>query len=604
MNHNLKYKHLVKGIPASPGIAIGKVYLLNRGKIQIEEKNLNEKETQQEIERFKNAVEMAKQELMSLRKDAAEKLGEEAAKIFEVHQMLLDDQLIIDETIKRIATERKNADLIFYHRMKNYQNALEAMESDIFKSRSLDIKDIKRRIIHNIQGNNQNYLNNIAESRIIVSRELTPSDTVSMDRRKILAFVTELGGRTSHAAIMARSLEIPSVLGIEDITSIVKPNERMIVDGVRGEIIIEPSPETLEYYRQLQNEYYNYEEKISYIRELPSRTLDGKDIELSANLEFPDEIESVISHGAKGIGLYRTEYLYLTQSSLPSEEDQYQEYKKVAESIHPHAVIIRTVDLGGDKNPKCISIPPENNPFLGWRAIRICLKEIDIFKAQLRAILRASALGNIKILFPMISSLNELEKSIELLEAAKNELRQQGIIFDNKLEIGVMIEVPSAAIVADIIASKVDFLSIGTNDLIQYTLAVDRGNQRIADLYEPYHPAILRLIRQVVSEGHRKDVWVGMCGEMAGDPSAIPILIGLGLDELSVSPISLPEIKQIIRSLRYTECVEVAERVMEMSTSKEIEDFLKNIIRKKLEHLYLSNKMKNAHLKSKERFYA
>ena len=589
MNQNREYRHLFEGIPASPGIAIGKVHLLNRDTPQIEERNLNEKEVQQEIERFKNAVEMAKRDLMSLKEEATEKLGEEAAKIFEVHQMLLDDQSIVDETIKQIATEKKNADLIFYHRMKHYQNALEALKNDVFKSRSLDIKDIKRRIIRNIQGNSRNYLNKIVESRIIVTRELTPSDTVALDRRKILAFVTEFGGRTSHAAIMARSLEIPSVVGIEGITSIVKSDERIIVDGIRGKVLIGPSPETLEYYRQLQNEYYDYQKELSHIRELPSKTLDGKDIELSANLEFPDEIDSVISHGAKGIGLYRTEYLYLTQSSLPSEEAQYQEYKKVAESIFPQAVIIRTVDLGGDKNPKCIAIPPENNPFLGWRAIRICLKEINIFKAQLRAILRASALGNIKIIFPMISSINELNKSLELLAEAKQELKQKGIPFDENLEIGAMIEVPGAAIVADIIATKVDFLSIGTNDLIQYTLAVDRGNERIAELFEPYHPAVLRLIRHVVSEGHRKDVWVGMCGEMAGDPLAILVLIGLGLDELSVSPIFLPKIKQIIRAVRYTECVEIAEQIMEMPTSKEIEHFIKDIMHNKFKHLYFDN---------------
>lgn len=581
MTNKLKYKNLLRGIPASPGIAIGNAYHLSGNEIHVEERKLNSQEVELEISRFKNAVALAKNELKELQQDVAAKLGEDAAKIFEVHQMFLEDRSLIDATISQIRNEKKNADHIFFQRMQHYQNALGKMGNDFFKSRSFDIKDVKRRIIRKIQGSSSTASNKLDTPHIIISRELTPSDTVSLDRRKILAFVTEFGGPTSHAAIMARSMGIPSVIGIEGITGLILHNERVIVDGIRGEVIIDPSSETLEYYQHRQNEYYDYEKRLSEIKELPSQTIDGKDIELSANMEFPDEIDSVISHGAKGVGLYRTEYLYLTRPKPPSEKQQYQEYQKAAKAMFPQPVIIRTVDLGGDKNPKCISIPAENNPFLGWRAIRICLSEVAMFKAQLRAILRAGESGNVKLLLPMISSVTELDRCIEILDEAKNELRVKNIPFNEKIEVGVTIEVPAAAAITDLIASRVDFLSIGTNDLIQYALAVDRGNEKIADLYQPFHPGILRLIRQIVMEGHRNNVWVGMCGEMAGDPLAILILIGLGLDELSVSPIFLPEIKQIIRSVRYTECVEIAERVMQMSTSQEIEQHIRNIMRNK-----------------------
>ncbi|MBN1350855.1 phosphoenolpyruvate--protein phosphotransferase [candidate division KSB1 bacterium] len=581
MSKTSQYKYLLKGIPASPGIAIGKPHQLRGSNILPPEKNLSEKEIQMEVERFRNAVSLAKRELKELREEAAQKMGEDGAKIFEVHQMLLDDQLLIDETINQIRSEKKNADLIFYHRMKHYQEALEGMENDYFRSRSFDIKDVRQRIIKNMQGEDQKHLNLLQDPRVIVSRELTPSDTVNLERSKILAFVTELGGRTSHAAIMASSLEIPLVVGIDNISAFVKDTYIWVVDGISGEIVIDPSPQLLEHYRKLQKEFYEYEQNLSTIRELPCQTLDGKDIELSANLEFPGDIQSVSAHGARGIGLYRTEYLYLARTQLPSEEEQYQEYTRIAEAIFPNPVIIRAVDLGGDKQSDCIPIPKEANPFLGWRGIRICLDEQILFKAQLRAILRASTRGNVKLIFPLISSVTELDKCINLVNDVKNELKQEGIAFNEKLEIGAMIEVPGTALITDIIASKVDFLSIGTNDLIQFSLAVDRGNERIAELYQPFHPAVLRLIRHIVREGHRKHVWVGMCGEMASDPLAILVLVGLGLDELSVSPVFLPEIKQIIRSVHYGECVQIAEQVMKMSSCDEIKNHMMQIMKHK-----------------------
>jgi len=578
------YKHRLQGIPASPGIAIGKVHLLSGGIIKIEDRDIHQEDVEKEVEKFVTAIQQAKQDLEALCNHANQKLGENG-KIFDVHQMLLDDQIIIQQTIELIRSEKKNADLIFFQQMTKYQKKLEQLKDNYLRERAADIVDVKRRVIRHIQGKHHNYLSTLPEPRIIVARDLTPSDTILLDRRKVLAFATEFGGRTSHAAIMARALEIPSVLGLEHLTDLVKQKDRIIVDGNRGEVIIDPSTELLEEYHRLQSEYYDFERKLNYVRELPSRTLDGKDIELSANLEFPDEIESVISHGARGIGLYRTEYLFLARDELPSEDEQFEAYRSVAEKIYPNSVIIRTADLGGDKSPLALQIPEEDNPFLGWRAIRICLKETSMFKAQLRAILRASLAGNVKIMFPMITCIEELNQCLDLLAEAKQELSTNGQAFNPNIEVGTMIEVPSAAIMTSVIASKVDFLSIGTNDLIQYTLAADRGNERIAYLYENFPPAVIRLIKQIVDNGHRKGVWVGMCGEMASDPRAILILIGLGLDELSVSPIALPAIKHIIRSIRYSEAAKIAQKVMQMETALDIRDYIEAIMNEKFEDL-------------------
>jgi phosphotransferase system enzyme I (PtsI) len=576
-----KYKYFLEGISASPGIAIGRVYLLSGGSIKIEERDLDDAEIDPEIEKLQNAISKAKEDVILLRERATKKLGFENGKIFDVHQMLLEDNIIIDQIIESIRTEKKNAELVFFRYMTHYQAKLEQLNDEYLKERAADIIDVKRRVIRHIQGKRHDYLAALSEPRVIIARDLTPSDTLMLDRKKILAFATDFGGRTAHAAIMARALEIPSVLGLEHITDVVLQNSLVIVDGNNGQVIIEPSPATLEKYRGLQREYDNYEEKLSYFKELPCRTLDGKDIELSANLEFPAEIESVLSHGAKGIGLYRTEYLYLAKDQLPTEEEQYAAYKSVAEQIAPNSVIIRTADLGGDKSPNSLEMPQEENPFLGWRAIRICLRETEMFRTQLRAILRASVSGNVKMMFPMISCIEELKQCLDLLEETKQELREKGIPFDEEIEIGTMIEVPSAAVMTSVIASKVSFLSIGTNDLIQYTLAADRSNERIAYLYENFPPAVIRLIKQIVDAGHRRGVWVGMCGEMAGDPKAILFLIGLGLDELSVSPVAIPKIKQIIRSINYSEATQIAQRVLQMETSHEIQEYIEKVMEKK-----------------------
>lgn len=582
----IKCAYLLRGVPASPGIAISKVFKLQGEAVKINPSIIDRAEIEGEVEKFKQAVHKAKHELRTLQNKAVHRIGRESAKIFDVHQLLLEDSVIIDETIVGIEQDLKSADHAFYDIMQKYQQSLDE-SSEYFKSRISDIKDVKKRVIRHIQGDRTDYLTKLEGTAVIVARDLTPSDTVLLDRHKIQGFATDLGGRTSHAAIMARSMEVPAVVGLRKISSIAENGDRIIVDGIEGKVLLKPDEKTIKYYRQLQEKYYATEEKLGEIRDLISVTTDGKEIELSANLEFTDEVDSVKSHGAQGIGLYRTDYIYLSRRELPTEEEQLEEYSKIVSKITPQPVIIRTMDLGGDKQPKSLVIPPEENPFLGWRAIRISLERRDIFNVQLRAILRASNIGNVKILFPMISGLDELAECKEALEQAKSELKQAGVPFDQDIEIGVMIEVPSAAMLADKIAREVDFLSIGTNDLVQYILAVDRGNERIAYLYKHLHPAVLRFLKQIINAGHQEGVWVGMCGEMASDILATLILLGLDLDEFSVTPTAVPEIKKIIRSTDYREAVKIANRVLEFETAAEVEKFMIKIMRKKFREMVL-----------------
>ncbi len=506
-------------------------------------------------------------------------------KIFDVHQLLLEDSVIIEETIHSIKKENKSAEFAFFHIMQKYENTLNGSSTNHFQNRSSDLRDVKRRVIRHIQGDRTDQLNQLSGSAVIVTNDLTPSDAVMLERRKVLGFATDLGGRTSHAAIMARSMEVPSVVGLRRIFNLVEEGDRIVIDGNEGKVLIQPDEKTINHYRKLQEKYYDTNRKLDQIRDLKCLTIDGKEIELSANLEFSDEAESVKSHGAKGVGLYRTDYIYLTKKELPTEEEQFQEYIKIVKKISPDPVIIRTMDLGGDKLPKSFLIPPQENPFLGWRAIRISLERKDIFATQLRAILRASGAGNVKILFPMISGLDEVHECKKALENAKSELQKEGIKYDLDIEIGVIIEVPSAALLADKIAKEVDFLSIGTNDLVQYLLAVDRGNERIAYLYQHLHPAVLRMIKQIIMAGHQEGVWVGMCGEMASDPLSTLILVGMDLDEFSVSPIAVPEIKKIIRSTEYREAARIAKKVLQFEKTSEVERFMTKVVRKKFKDL-------------------
>jgi len=580
-----KCKHLLKGVPASPGIAIGKVFLLEGDSVKVDPKVVNGTSIEDEVQKFTDAVQSAKEELKTLQSRVAQRIGQESAKIFDVHQLLLEDSVILEETIKRIREGKKSAEFAFYEIMQHYQEALNNSKAEYFQSRISDLRDVKRRVIKHIQGDRTDYLNSLEGSAIIVAKDLTPSDTVMLDRHKVMGFATDLGGRTSHAAIMARSLEVPAVVGLRQISKLLNEGDRIIIDGVDGKVLIQPDEKTIKQYRQLQEQFYDLERKLQEIRDLPCITLDGREIELSANLEFSDEVESVKSHGAKGIGLYRTDYIYLKRNRLPGEDEQMEEYTKIVQAIAPDPVIVRTMDLGGDKQPKSIVIPPEDNPYLGWRAIRISLDRRDIFQTQLRAILRASAGGNVKLLFPMISSLGELEECKHIVNEVKNELRKEKLPFDEDIEIGIIVEVPSAAVLADKLAHEVDFLTIGTNDLVQYMLAVDRGNERIAYLYQHLHPGVLRMIKHIIACGHEAGVWVGMCGEMARDPLAVLILLGLGLDEFSVTPTAVPEIKKIIRATDHREAVRLANRVLEFEKASEVERFMLKIMRKKFKDL-------------------
>jgi phosphotransferase system enzyme I (PtsI) len=580
-NNAVKYsKQMVrlKGIAASPGIVIGKAFTLTGDVVKVEERNLSPEEISKEINKFNRAIDLTHKELTDIQVQAKQKMGKEGEKIFDVHQLLLDDKIINEETIAKIQCECKNADFAYYQVMQKFQNSLEKVNNEYFIGRVADIRDVKRRLIRNIQGKEPYYLNGLTNPAIIVARDLTPSDTVLLDRQKVLAFATNKGGKTSHAAIMARSLEIPSVVGLKEITEIVETGDTIIIDGNEGVAIINPNTSEMNKYVKLREQYHEISKELSKIRDLPCRTSDGKEVELSANLEFPDEINSIITYGARGIGLFRTENLYLTKSELPTEEEEFKEYYKVAEKVSPYPVIIRTLDIGGDKKSSSLNIPEEDNPFLGWRAIRLCLEKVDLFKIQLRAILRASVMGNVKIMFPMISCMEEIYRAKEILEQVKEELKAKKIPFDENIEIGVMVEIPSAAIMADVMAEEVDFLSIGTNDLIQYTLAVDRGNVRVANLYKRLPPSVLRTIKSVVDAGHSKGVWVGMCGEMAADPLATLILLGLDLDELSVSPSMLPEVKRIIRTVTFEDAEKIAEKALQMKTSEQIETYIRNVM--------------------------
>ena len=568
----------LKGIAASPGIVIGKVFSLTGDIVKVEERNISFEEVAIEVEKFNRAIELTRRELADIQNQAKQKIGKEGEKIFNAHQLLLDDKIINEETIHKIQNDCKNADYVYYQVMQKFQDSLENVNDEYFIGRVADIRDVKRRLIRNIQGKEPQYLNGLTNPAIIVARDLTPSDTVLLDRQKVLAFATDSGGRTSHAAIMARSLEIPSVVGLQKITKVVESGSTIIIDGNEGIAIVNPNSSEMNRYIKLREQYHEITKELSKIRDLPCRTLDGKDVDLSANLEFPDEVNSIITYGARGIGLFRTENLYLTRMELPTEDEQFEEYYKIAEKISPYPVIIRTLDIGGDKKAPSLDIPEEENPFLGWRAIRLCLEKVSLFKTQLRAILRASVMGNVKIMFPMISCMEEIFKAKEIFEQVKDEFRAKRIPFDENTEIGVMIEIPSAAIMADVIAEEVDFLSIGTNDLIQYTLAVDRGNVRVANLYKRLPPSVLRMVKSVVDAGHSKGVWVGMCGEMAADPLATLILLGLDLDELSVSPSMLPEVKRIIRTATFEDAEKIADKALQMKTSEQIEIYIRNVM--------------------------
>lgn len=573
---------MLKGVAASPGIVIGNAFVLQDHKINIDIRNIASDQIEKELKKFDDAVKLSRRQLNQIHEKAQKELGEEKAEIFAAHLMVLEDAVFLNEIREKIRNEQITSDNSLSQVVKKYVDVFESIEDEYLKERAADIKDIGDRLLKNILGLEILSLAEISDEVIIIAKDLTPSDTAQIDKQLVKAFATDMGGRTSHTAIMARTLGIPAIVGLVDISQRVKDGDLVIVEGNKGTVHINPDEKTLKEYRKLQEEYIQYVNELKKLKNEACETKDGeRRIEISANIGTPKDCEGALNNGAEGVGLYRTEFLYMDRPNLPSEEEQFEAYKKVVKEMAPRPVIIRTLDIGGDKKLSYLDMPNELNPFLGWRAIRLCLDRKDILKVQLKAILRASHYGNLRIMYPMISNVEEIKKANDILKEVKEELSSQGIPYDTKLQVGIMVEIPSAAVIADILAQEVDFFSIGSNDLIQYTLAVDRMNEHISHLYEPFHPAVLRLIKNVIDASHRAGKWTGMCGEMAGDTLAAPILLGMGLDEFSMSAVSIPRIKKVIRSLTYDEAKRLATQVLDIGCpkeiSKEVKAFMKSI---------------------------
>lgn len=570
-----KKETILKGIPASPGIVSGKAFLYGREQYTIARRPVKDEQIPNELKRFKDALIQTKNEILDIKKRISEEMSAKHAQIFSAHLLVIDDSMLIEEVVSRLKKDKLSIEYIFQDVLRRYIKVFSEMDDEYLKERISDINDVGRRILRNLIGAKEDVLGNLKEKVIVIAYDLSPSDTATMHKKNVKGFATDIGGRTSHTAIMAKSLEIPAVVGLEVLTKKVESGDEIIIDGTHGIVVVNPAPRTMKKYEQDREKFATFAKHLLELKDLPCITIDEKKIGLSANIEVPEDVPSVMAHGAEGIGLYRTEYFYMNRKDLPTEEEQFKAYSSVAKKMKPNPVTIRTMDLGGDKFLSQLDVPQQMNPFLGWRAIRFCLARPDIFNAQLRAILRASAHGKLRIMYPMISGIEELKQANAFLEGSKKELKKEGLPFDENIEVGAMIEVPSAAVTSDILAQEADFFSIGTNDLIQYSLAVDRVNEKIAYLYEPTHPAILRLIKKVIENGHAAGIWVGMCGEMAGDIIMTIILLGLGLDEFSTSPIATPEIKRVIRSITISQAREVAEGALALQTGKEVEAYAK-----------------------------
>ena len=559
------------GAGVSPGIAQGAIHVVRDDLDDVARYRIEPAQIANEIGRFEAALIQTRTQILEMQQKIAESIGAKDAGIFDAHLLVVEDRTLIDEVLRKLEADLCNVEWVFQEVASNYAETLSKIDDPYLRERALDIEDVTRRVIRNLQGKEPKAFLALTEPHILVAHNLTPSDAATMNRERVLGIATDLGSRTSHTAIMARSLNIPAIVGLHNATEKLETGQHVLLDGTDGLLVVDPTPETFARYGELESKRVQITQKLAELRETKSTTRDGRHIVLSANIELPGDVDAVAANGAEGIGLYRTEFLYLNRTTLPTEDEQYETYRKVAERVSPDPLIIRTFDLGGDKlAPGAADVGDELNPFLGWRAIRFCLENIDIFKTQLRAILRASAVGNVKIMFPMISGVGELRRALSVLAECKEELRRTGSTFSDTTEVGAMIEIPSAALSADILAREVDFFSIGTNDLIQYAIAVDRVNERIAHLYEPTHPAVLRLLKMIADAARANDIWVGVCGEMAGDIALIPLLLGLGMDELSAGATLVPRVKRAVQSLTIPECRQLVDEALELQTPSEI----------------------------------
>lgn len=564
----------MKGIGVSPGIAEGNALILNKQSIDINDEYIDEYEVDSEIQRFVKAKEQSKEQIEAIYEDTLKKMGKSEAEIFEAHIELLNDPSIAEKVEHNIKTKLLKAEPALVKAIDEICGIFEAIDDEYIKERAADVKDIGKRMLYNLLGLTASWDMDDGQEVIIIADDLTPSDTAQLDFSKVKGFAINKGGKTSHVAIMAKSIGIPAIVGAKDITSRVKQGDTIIIDGATGDILINPSPEEKEKYVDKKLKTDKELKELRSIKDMAAVTQDGRRVEISANIGSPADVKAALENGAEGIGLFRTELLFMDREDLPDEEEQFLKYKETAERMQGKPVIIRTLDIGGDKDLPYLGLVKEDNPFLGWRAVRFCLERLDVFKPQLRAILRASHYGKILIMFPMIATVDEVRRSKAVVEEVKMELTNEGIPFDKAVEIGIMIETPASAIIADKLIKEVDFFSIGTNDLTQYTLAVDRGNDKISKLYQPTHPAVLRLIKNVIDTSHKEGKWTGMCGEFAGDHKAAILLTGLGLDEFSMSANSIPRIKKLIRGMEYEAAKKIAAEVMEMESSEEVCSYL------------------------------
>ncbi|HHH3450392.1 phosphoenolpyruvate-protein phosphotransferase PtsI [Klebsiella variicola] len=572
---------MISGILASPGIAFGKALLLKEDEIVIDRKKISADKVDQEVERFLSGRAKASAQLEVIKTKAGETFGEEKEAIFEGHIMLLEDEELEQEIIALIKDKHMTADAAANEVIEGQATALEELDDEYLKERAADVRDIGKRLLRNILGLSIIDLSAIQDEVILVAADLTPSETAQLNLKKVLGFITDAGGRTSHTSIMARSLELPAIVGTGSITAQVKNGDYLILDAVNNQVLVNPSNEQIEALRNLQAQVAEEKAELAKLKDLPAITLDGHQVEVCANIGTVRDVEGAERNGAEGVGLYRTEFLFMDRDALPTEEEQFAAYKAVAEACGSQAVIVRTMDIGGDKELPYMNFPKEENPFLGWRAVRIAMDRKEILRDQVRAILRASAFGKLRIMFPMIISVEEVRALKKEIEIYKQELRDEGKAFDESIEIGVMVETPAAATIARHLAKEVDFFSIGTNDLTQYTLAVDRGNDMISHLYQPLSPSVLNLIKQVIDASHAEGKWTGMCGELAGDERATLLLLGMGLDEFSMSAISIPRIKKIIRNTNFEDAKVLAEQALAQPTTDELMTLVNKFIEEK-----------------------